>query len=105
VTAVPSSVHHADGREEYTSGRLGALLSDLLTGRLPAASEAGPLLEDVRRLVTAEQGKKPRQAVVDAGPLSGQAQCQLTTHQLEKPRPAASMNAPLLQQPGLWDEL
>jgi hypothetical protein len=99
------SVRHADGREEYASGRLGALLSDLLTGRLPVAPEAEPLLEDVRRLVTAERREQPRQAVVDAGPLSGQAQRQLTTHQLEKPRPAASMNAPLLQQPGLWDEL
>ena len=50
-------VHHADGREEYASGRLVTLLSDLLMEHLPVApeAEAGPLLEDVRRLVTAEQ--------------------------------------------------
>ena len=38
-------LQHADGREEYASGRLGGLLSDLLMERLPVAPEAGPLLD------------------------------------------------------------
>jgi len=72
-------IHHADGREEYASGRLGALLSDLLMERLPVTPEAGPLLEDVRRLVTAEQR--------------------------ERSKPTAPAGAPPPRQPRLWDEL
>ena len=44
-------LQHADGRKEYASGRLGQLLSDLLMVRLPVAPGAGPLIENVRRLI------------------------------------------------------
>jgi hypothetical protein len=77
-------VHYADGREEYASGRLGTLLSELLMERLPVALEAAPLIEDVRRLVTAEQCEKPKLVAPAEAPPD------------ETLRP---------RQPSLWDEL